>query len=99
MAPRREEVFEKLEANREEIQRFHVRRLGLFGSTARGEQRTDSDLDFLVEFDQKTFRSFMGLKMYLEDLFGCKVDLATEEMLKERIKPETLREVVHAKGF
>ena len=99
MAPPREEVFKKLEENRERIKRFNVRKLGLFGSTARGEQRSDSDLDFLVEFDRKSFRSFMGLKIYLEDLFSCKVDLATREMLKDRIKPETLREIVHAKGF
>lgn len=99
MPPHREEVLKRIEEHREEIRSFGVRSLGLFGSVARGEARPESDLDFLVEFDRKTFRGFMGLKFFLESLFECRVDLATGEMLKIQTRAETLREVVQAKGF
>ena len=68
MAPPREEVFKKLEENRERIKRFNVRKLGLFGSTARGEQRSDSDLYLLVEMDIKDVRSDMFLNINSLDL-------------------------------
>ena len=49
--------------------------------------RDDSDIDVLVEFDgPPTFDGFIGLKVYLEDLFGAKVDLATEAMIKPRLR-------------
>ena len=47
----------------------------LFGSYARGDQKASSDIDILVEFDKPTFRNFMDLSFYLEDLFGREVDL------------------------
>lgn len=65
-------------------QKFGVKRIGIFGSFARGEERESSDLDVLVVFEegQKTFDNDMDLKFYLEDLFGRKVDLVTEKALK-----------------
>ncbi len=48
---------------------FAVKRIGLFGSFARGEQKESSDIDILVEFEKPTFRNFMDLSFYLEDLF------------------------------
>lgn len=53
-------------------ERFGVAKIGIFGSTARGEARADSDVDVLVEFapGQTTFRNFMELVFYREDLFG-----------------------------
>jgi len=73
-----------IELHREELQalcrRFHVRRLDLFGSAARGDfDPARSDFDFIVEFDrsapQHPFDSYFGLKEELEVLFGRKVDL------------------------
>ena len=60
--------------------RFHVRRLDLFGSAARGDFDPEhSDIDFLVEFDrnapQHPFDAYFGLKEALEELFGRPVDL------------------------
>ena len=64
---------------------FHVRRLDVFGSLARGEERSSSDIDLLVEFedlDHHPSRRFFGLLHYLEDKLGGQVDLLTSTSLK-----------------
>ena len=69
------------------LKRFGARHFALFGSAARDELRVDSDIDVLVEFDgPATFDGYVGLKDYLEDLLGAKVDLATEAMIKPRLR-------------
>jgi hypothetical protein len=79
-------------------ERFGVEKIGIFGSFARGEERPDSDVDVLVVYrkGQKTFDNYMDTKLYLEDLFGRKVDLVMKEALKERLKEPILHEVVYA---
>jgi predicted nucleotidyltransferase len=72
---------------------FGVARLGVFGSRARGETRSDSDLDVLVEFARPTFRNYMGLKRFLEDLVGVQVDLVSAAALKPLLKEHVMREV------
>ncbi|MFN8632359.1 MAG: nucleotidyltransferase domain-containing protein [Chloroflexota bacterium] len=62
---------------------FHVRRLDLFGSAARGTDRPgESDLDFLVEFDELPpgafARAYLGLLAALEDLFHQPIDLVVD---------------------
>jgi uncharacterized protein len=78
------DMIEEISLHQEELRalcrRFHVRRLDLFGSAARGDFDPDrSDLDFVVEFDrsapQHPFDSYFGLKEELEVLLGRKVDL------------------------
>lgn len=78
--------------------RFGVKRIGLFGSFARGEELDKSDVDVLVEFAEgkKTFDNFMELKFYLEELFGRDVDLVIETAIKPRLKNYILREAVYA---
>jgi predicted nucleotidyltransferase len=56
---------------------FGVRRIGLFGSYARGQQHETSDLDFVAELDRPLGLKFVELVEYLERLFGKKVDVLT----------------------
>ena len=79
-------VLSVLEQHREELCGLGVRRLGLFGSMARNEATDSSDLDFLVEFQQKSFDAYMDLKALLEGAFGRKVDLVLPETLKPRLR-------------
>jgi hypothetical protein len=77
-------------------ERFGVRKIGVFGSAARGEAGPDSDVDVLVEFEDPAFDRYMDLKFYLEDLFGRPCDLVIEESLKERLRGSVLGEVLYA---
>ena len=81
-------VLKLIDERRDELrERFGASRLALFGSAARDEMREDSDIDVLVEFDgPATFDGYVALKDYLEELFGAKVDLATEAMIKPRLR-------------
>jgi len=95
----RDEILRKLEENRETIRGFGVRRLGIFGSYARDEQKEASDMDFLVEFDDATLQNYLDLKEFLRGLFGCPVDLVFADAVKPRLRPIILSEVVYAQGL
>ena len=76
--------------------RYGVTRLALFGSTARNTARSDSDLDILIGFDgPATSERYFGVQFYLEDLFGCAIDLVTEKALRAELRPFVEREAVH----
>ena len=76
-----------------------MRRLGLFGSIARGEGRAESDLDFLVELERNSFDAYMDLKFFLEDLLDCRVDLVLADTIKPRLREGILKETVHVPGL
>lgn len=94
---RRDEVLRILaEASPEIADRFGVKELRLFGSTARDEAREDSDVDILVNFAAPaTFDGYFGLLHYLEERLGCGVDLVTEKGLKERVRPYVEKDAIH----
>ena len=76
--------------------RFGVTDLALFGSTARGTAKNDSDVDVLVSFDgPATSARYFGVQFYLEDLFGCGVDLVTDKALRPELRPFVESEAVH----
>ncbi|WP_297522978.1 nucleotidyltransferase family protein [Thermococcus sp.] len=90
-----QDVQEVLQAHKEELRKkYGVKRIGVFGSYSRGEQREDSDVDVLVEFEKPVgLIDFVRLREYLESLLGVKVDLVTKRALKKRIKERVLQEV------
>ena len=92
-----EQIMEFLKTHKDEMaRRFGVRRIGLFGSHARGEGTTRSDLDILIEMEQPGFDNYMDLKFYLEENLGMVVDLVLADSLKPRLKPIITREVAYA---
>jgi len=71
-----EEIKAVLELHKDELkERFGVKEIGIFGSYVRGEQRADSDIDILVDFERPIGWEIVDLKEYLENLLGMKVDL------------------------
>lgn len=75
--------------------RYGVSRLALFGSFARDEASPGSDLDLLVTFDGRPdFDRFMGLKLYLEDLFGTAIDLVTPGAVRPELRGPIEREAI-----
>ena len=94
---RKDIVLEKLKGRDEELQRFHVSSLSLFGSVVRGEDGPGSDIDILVEFSEAVgMFTFVRLNNYLEKLLGAKVDLVTPDALKERLRDSILKEAIRA---
>lgn len=93
------EILDALRLHREELRRLGVRRLGLFGSAARGEATEASDLDFLVELDHKTFDAYMDVKELLERLFARRVDLVMAGAVKPRLRSRILQETIYAEGL
>ncbi len=74
---------------------YRVKSLGVFGSYVRREQRSDSDLDLLVTFDEPPgLLKFIEMENYLTDLLGVKVDLVMQDALKPAIGKRVLAEVV-----
>ena len=75
----RRQILALLRKHQDVLVRYGVKRIGLFGSYAKGMQRQRSDVDFIVEFQEPTFENFIGLVEYLEKTFGKKVDILTPE--------------------
>jgi predicted nucleotidyltransferase len=75
------------------LKRYGIRRASVFGSFARGEEREDSDIDILVEFEEgKSLLDLVGLKMDLEEALGRKVDVLTYKSLHPLLKDRILQE-------
>lgn len=92
-------IYERLEANRTEIlqtaTRYGAYNVRIFGSVARREATSDSDVDFLVEMESgRSLLDLGGLLMELQDLLGCDVDIVTEKGLRHRIRERVLREAI-----
>jgi predicted nucleotidyltransferase len=94
--PTRESVVAELKKHQDEIRNFGVRSLALFGSVARNEATPESDIDLLVTFkDSVTSDGFFGVKFFLEDLLGRRIDLVTDSALREPLRTTIERELVN----
>ena len=84
----------------EVCRRYQIVELAIFGSAARGDARTDSDVDVLVEFAPGVVRGwdYFQLEQELAQIFGRPVDLATKKWLKPNVRAEVLKDarVVYA---
>lgn len=74
-----------------------VKTLSIFGSTARDDARAGSDVDVLVEFSKPIgLFKFVGLQLYLQEILGTKVDLVTDDALRDFMRPAILKDAVRA---
>ena len=90
-------VVQRIAGMRLELsERFTVKRIGVFGSFARGDAGPESDVDILVELTDPTFDHYMDLKFRLEDVLKRPVDLVMADTVKPRLKPIIDQEVVYA---
>ena len=76
-------------------EKYKVKKLGIFGSYIRGENKKGSDIDILVEFDNDAdLFDLIGLSLYLEEKIQQKVDIIPWKSIRNEIKKTVLREVV-----
>lgn len=92
----RDEILHLLREHKAVLcKRFDVATLSLFGSVARGDAASGSDIDVLVQFNgPATSKRFFGLQFYLEDLTGRSIDLVTNKALRLELRPYVDRDRV-----
>lgn len=93
------QIIETLKSKANSLVEFGVLEIGLFGSFYRNEATLSSDIDLLIDLEKekKTFRNFMSLNYYLEDIFNRKVELVTKQSLSKYIGPHILKEIEYVK--
>ena len=72
---------------------YSVKQIGLFGSFSDDSNTDESDIDLLLEFEKPIGWKYFSLEIYLETVFGRKIDLVTKNALKEQIKDNILSQV------
>lgn len=93
------DIAQTIQTKRDEIARlaarYGARHVRLIGSVSRGEAGPESDVDFLVEFEPgRTLLDHAGFTQDLEALLGCRVDVASERGLRDRIRTRVLAEAI-----
>lgn len=89
-------AIKTLKSHQKALSSKGVKELSVFGSVARNESSSKSDIDILVDFDSKRgLFVFVGLKHYLENILDCEVDLVTKNALHPALKSKILKEAKH----
>jgi len=96
---RRDQIIATLKAAEPELRKRGIRHAALFGSAARGEERPDSDIDILVEFEpgeEGSIYDYVRLKEYVAGLFDGPVDVIDRDALKPHLRAAASRDTVYA---
>ena len=90
----KEQILKIFQQHKDKLKNHYVRKIGLFGSTLRGNNTEDSDVDLIVEFEEgkKDYNNFIELCFFLEDLLQKKVELLTIDALSPYMKSKILKE-------
>ena len=94
-----EQIIARLRENEPALRARGVSHAALFGSRARGDNRPDSDIDIMVEFDPAahvTVFNYVGLKEYIASLFDGPVDVVSREGLKPYVRPAATTDAIYA---
>ena len=92
-------IIAKLRENEAALRARGVSHAALFGSRARGDNRPDSDIDIIVEFDPAahvTVFNYAGLKAYIAGLFDAPVDVVNRDGLKPYVRPAATADAIYA---
>jgi hypothetical protein len=92
-----DEIREVIKQHRPELKKeFHVEKIGVFGSYARGAQKKRSDVDFLVTFDETiSLFTLSGLYIYLQEHLGRKVDVVPFNSLRPELRKYVLKDLIY----
>lgn len=94
-----ENVLELLRAHKSELRRLGVSHAAVFGSVARGEATSDSDIDVLVELDPDRpmgIFDYARLKLYVNEILDGAGDVVNRKTLKPLLRDSILRDAIHA---
>ena len=93
------QILNYLSANKQQIsQKYHLKKLGIFGSYARNEQTPESDLDLLVEFEDNTpdlFDKEEFLREEMQSIFNINVDICRERYIKPVFRQYILTDAIY----
>ena len=91
----KEDIISIIRSNRSELKALGAKRIGLFGSYVHLQQNAESDIDFLVEFEEgkKNFKTYTGTYLLLKQLLKKEIDFLTPESLSPYIGPRILKSV------
>jgi predicted nucleotidyltransferase len=95
----RQEVIARLRENEAALRARGVSHAALFGSLARGDNRPDSDIDIMIEFDPSariSIFNYAGLKDYIAGLFDGPIDVVSRDGLKAYVKPAATADAIYA---
>jgi len=92
------QILNQLSSNRDYIRQLGINRIGLFGSYARGNQLSNSDIDLLIDFlpQKKSVRSIVNFIDYFEKLFNRAVDVTTFDGAQKRLYKFIKNEIKYA---
>jgi hypothetical protein len=96
---RRDDILARLRAAAPALRARGIRRAAVFGSIARGDDRPDSDIDIMVEFEpgaEGSIYEYMNLKAYIAGLFEGPVDVIDRDALKPHLRAAAARDTVYA---
>ena len=94
------QILTYLKINKERFQReYHLKRIGVFGSFARGEQTERSDIDLLIEFEEETDNLYdlkEKLRSEIQSVFKLPVDICREKYIKPFFRNQIIQETKYA---
>lgn len=92
------DIEEIIKKNRDLMDVCHVKSIYLFGSYVRNEQKENSDIDLLVDFEHRTYKNYINLIYSLEDLFKKEVTVVTRDGISPYVRPYILKEAEKIEG-
>jgi predicted nucleotidyltransferase len=91
-----DQIINILKSQKKDLEkRYPISELALFGSYARGDNNEHSDIDILVDFNDRIGIEFISLAHELEDIFHTKVDLVSRKGIKPRYLPFVEKNLIH----